>query len=98
LLPPQTEYKRVSAVVVAIGLGEELSRCVDGRLSARQAELAQASAETWTVALRPEKTEDLAMGREGIEPAALGSKVDLAGFARSRVRSQGGIARRSLVC
>ena len=31
------------------------------------------------------------MGRAGIEPATLGLKVDAAGFACSRVSSQGGI-------
>ena len=39
-----------------------------------------------------------AMGRVGIEPTTLGLRVDPAGFACSRVRSQGGITERNRFC
>jgi hypothetical protein len=38
------------------------------------------------------------MGREGFEPSTLGSREDPAGFACSRVRSQGGITERNRFC
>jgi hypothetical protein len=37
------------------------------------------------------------MGREGFEPSTLGLRVDPAGFACSRVNSQGSITERILV-